>query len=213
MIPADLDQDCYPCAGLVRSHSGTGAWLYPENDGETFPAVSELLLIQFQGESVFTHEVSVLNKKGAEILVSVPRNTKKEKSILAPSTGRYDYRIDVSIPVRVKTQWIEPKDAPPKLATLTNLSRGGMSMVAPISQEYNVGQEITIRVVGWDRKIRVEAVVKRISKVPQQSKNEIALTFPIDMDVLQRESISSFIIQVQRREALSRDLPSPEDEA
>lgn len=211
VIPHDLDQDFETCAALVRSHSGTGAWLYPEDADASFPTVSDLLLIEFQGELVYTHEVTVLSKKDRDILVSLPRKTEKEKSILAPSTGRYDYRIEVNLPVRVKTEWIEAKDAPPKLARLTNLSRGGMAMLAPASQKYREGQEITVRVVGWDHPVRIEAVVGRITEVDGRTKNRIALKFPEDMDLAQREMISGFILQVQRREALGRDLPSADD--
>jgi hypothetical protein len=211
VIPKELEMDFLPCAGVVRSHTGTGAWLEPETDREEFPAVSELLLIEFRDEQVFTHEVKVLNKKERQILVSVPSKSEKEDSLLAPSTGRYDYRIDVNLPVRVKTGWVEPKNAPPKLARLTNLSRGGMALLAPLSQTYSEGQEITIRVVGWDTPVRIETVVERITPLPDKRKQRLALKFPTDIDVQQREMISSFILQVQRREALGRDLPSADD--
>lgn len=211
VIPADLELDFKSCAGLIKSHSGTGAWLSPEEDDQKFPPVSDLLLIEFQGEAVYTHEVTVLSKKGRDVLVSVPRKTEKETSLLAPSTGRYDYRIEVYLPVRVKTDWVEAKDAPPKLARLTNLSRGGMALLAPLNQEYSEGQEITIRVVGWDHPVRIETIVERVTPLPEERKQRIALKFPDFIDVKQREMISSFILQVQRREALGRDLPSADE--
>lgn len=212
VIPQELDIDFTPCAGLLTSHSGTGAWLEPESGEVDFPPVSDLLLIEFRGEKVFTHQVTLLNKKGREILVSVPRKTEEETSLLAPSTGRHDYRIEVYLPVRVKTDWIEEKDAPPKLARLTNLSRGGMALLAPLNQEYREGQEITVRVVGWDHPVRIETIVERITPIPAKRKQRIALKFPDDLDVAQREMISSFILQVQRREALGRDLPTADFE-
>ena len=208
VIPQDLEHDFSTCAGLVRSHSGTGAWLYPEDEKQSFPPVSDLLLIEFRGEVVFTHQVTVLSKKGRDILVSIPRKTEEETSLLAPSTGRHDYRIEVYLPVRVKTDWVEDRDAPPKLARLTNLSRGGMAILAPLNQEYREGQEITIRVVGWDHPVRIETIVDRITVIKGKRKQRIALKFPKDIDVSQREMISSFILQVQRREALGRDLPT-----
>lgn len=212
VIPKELEIDFQPCAGIVRSHSGTGAWLEPEKEQQQFCPVSDLLLIEFRGEQVFTHEVTVLSKKDRQILVSVPMKSEKEESLLAPSTGRYDYRIEVYLPVRVKTGWVEPKNAPPKLARLTNLSRGGMALLAPLSQEYKEGQEITIRVVGWDTPVRIETIVERITPLPEKRKQQLALKFPTDIDVQQREMISSFILQVQRREALGRDLPSADEE-
>lgn len=211
VIPRELDQDFQPCTGLIRSHSGTGAWIEPEAADQEFPAVSELLLIEFRDADVFTHEVNVLSKKDRTLLISTPTKTEKEESLLAPSTGRYDYRIEVYLPVRVKTDWLEPKDAPPKLARLTNLSRGGMALLAPINQKYDEGQEITIRVVGWDTPVRIETIVERVTPLPEKRKQQIALKFPKDIDVQQREMISSFILQVQRREALGRDLPCCDD--
>lgn len=207
-----MEEDFETCAVLVRSHSGTGAWLYPESDESTVPPVADLLLIEFRDELVYTHEVKVLNKQGQDFLVTMPIKTDKEKSLLAPSTGRYDYRIEVNLPIRVKTDWVESKDAPPKLARLTDLSRGGMGVLAPQSQEYEEGQEITIRVVGWDHPVRIEAVVHRITPVEGRRKNHLALRFPIDISVSQREMISSFILQVQRREALGRALPTASEE-
>jgi len=211
VIPADLHQDFQPCAGIVQSHSGSGAWLKPEDPERSFPPVSDLLLIEFQDEFVITHEVTVLSKKDQSIFVSVPRKSEKESSLLAPSTGRFDYRIEVNLPVRVKTDWVESKDAPPKLARLTNLSRGGMALLAPNRQKYEEGQEITVRVVGWDHPVRIEAVIERITPLAGRSKNKLALRFPDHIDVSQREMISSFILQVQRREALGRALPSADD--
>lgn len=210
VIPVELEIEFQTCAGLVKSHSGTGAWLEPENPETEFPAVAELHLIEFKDETVYTHTVRVLSKKGNSILVSIPLKSEKEESLLAPSTGRYDYRIDVNLPVRVKTDWLESKDAPPKLARLTNLSRGGMALLAPVGQEYEVGKEITVRVVGWDHPVRIEALVERVSPSEYRGKNQIALRFPNHIDVTQREMISSFILQVQRRQALGRALPSVE---
>lgn len=212
VMPKDLELDFMPGAALVQSHSGTGAWLRPANEEQDFPAVGELLLIEFRGEEVHTHQVQALSKKGRDILVSIPLKSEREKSLLAPSTGRYDYRIEVYLPVRVKTDWVEAKDAPPKLARLTNLSRGGMALLAPLNQRYAEGQEITIRVVGWDHPVRIETVVERVTALTDQRKQQIALKFPEDIDDQQREMISSFILQVQRREALGRDLPSADEE-
>lgn len=207
VVPADLNCDFQNCAVTVVSHSGTGAWLQPESADFPVPEFLELSLIEFKNEFVHTHEVRVLNREGLKVLVALPHKTDKEKSLLAPSTGRLDYRIEVNLPVRVKTAWVESKDAPPKLARLVDLSRGGMALLTPAGQDYEVGQEITVRVVGWDHPVRIEAEVDRVT--PEDAgKNRVALKFPADMDAGQREMISGFIIQVQRRQALGRALPS-----
>lgn len=208
VVPVDLSFDFDRCAVTVLSHSGTGAWLQPENVESRVPEVSSLLLIEFEGEFVHSHEVRVLNREGDNVLVSLPYRSEKERSLLAPCTGRHDYRIEVNLPVRVKTDWVEAKDAPPKLARLVDLSRGGMALLAPSNQDYEIGQEITVRVVGWDHPIRIEAEVDRVSPADSPSKNRVALRFPADMDLTQREMISGFILQVQRRQALGRALPS-----
>lgn len=192
----------------MTSHSGTGAWLRPESLEAPVPEISPLLLIEFEGEFVNSYEVSVLNREGSNVLVSLPYKSEKEKSLLAPCTGRHDYRIEVNLPVRVKTDWVEAKDAPPKLARLVDLSRGGMALLAPSNQAYEIGQEITVRVVGWDHPVRIEAEVERVSSSDNPSKNRVALKFPADMALTQREMISGFILQVQRRQALGRALPS-----
>ena len=46
VIPGDLHHDFQPCAGLVQSHSGSGAWLSPEDSEQSFPPVGDLLLIK-----------------------------------------------------------------------------------------------------------------------------------------------------------------------
>ena len=73
IIPKDLELDFTPGAAIVQSHSGTGAWLRPENSEHDFPAVGELLLIEFKGEAVHTHQVQVLSKNEKDILVSIPK--------------------------------------------------------------------------------------------------------------------------------------------
>lgn len=212
VIPTDMNIDFEKCAAVVKSHSGTGAWLQPESFESPIPEVSELFLIEFQQDLVHTHSVRVLNRAEDNVLVALPHRSESEKSILAPSTGRLDYRIEVNLPVRVKTDWVEDKDAPPKLARLTDLSRGGMALLAPSHHGYKLGQEITVRVVGWDHPVRIEAEVDRVSPAENPSKVRVALRFPETLEISQREMVSGFILQVQRRQALGRALPSVDTE-
>ncbi len=212
VIPQDLTQDFHLCNAQVDSLDGYGAWLSPLPEHE-FPPLDELLLIEFRDEWVLTHHTKVLKREGARILVDAASVTERERSQLAPSTGRHDYRIKVNLPVRIRTASDDPdsSDGAPKLARLVDLSRGGMALVTPSSQNYTAGETITVRVVSWDHAVQIDAVVARVSPGDEEGKQKLALQFPDEMTIRQRESVSTFIIQVQRRDALSRSLPSDVD--
>jgi hypothetical protein len=211
IIPQDLTKDFNLCNAQVESLDGYGAWLRPLED-HTFPEDECLFLIEFQDEWVLTHHTKVLKRETGRILVDAASVTERERSQLAPSTGRHDYRIKVNLPVRVKSNKDDAEaDNAPKLARLVDLSRGGMALLAPASQSYSVGETITVRVVSWDHAVHIDAIVTRVSQSEEEGKQKLALQFPSEMTLRQRESVSTFIIQVQRRDALSRALPSDLD--
>jgi hypothetical protein len=211
VIPQDLSQDFHLCNCRVDSLDGYGAWLSPD-EGHEFPMDVDLLLIEFQEEWVLTHHTKVVKREKSRVLVDAASLTERERSQLAPTTGRHDYRIKVNLPVRVKRcKEGSETDNAPKLARLVDLSRGGMALVTPPNQSYSVGDTITVRVVSWDHAVQIDAIVARVSPAEEEGKQKLALQFPSEMSVRQRESVSTFIIQVQRRDALSRSLPSTEN--
>lgn len=209
VIPQDLTQDFHLCNAQVDSLDGYGAWLKTMEEHE-FPKDDDLLLIEFQEEWVLTHHTEVVKRDNAgRIFVDAASVTERERSQLAPSTGRHDYRIKVNLPVRVKCcrEGAEADNAP-KLARLVDLSRGGMALLTPANQNYSEGETITVRVVSWDHAVQIDAIVTRVSQSEEEGKQKLALQFPDEMSLRQRESVSTFIIQVQRRDALSRALPT-----
>lgn len=209
VIPQDLTQDFQLCNAQVDSLDGYGAWIRPLEEHQ-FPKDDALFLIEFQDEWVLTHHTKVLKRDGGRVLVDAASVTERERSQLAPSTGRHDYRIKVNLPVRVKTNREDDEaDNSPKLARLVDLSRGGMALLTPSSQSYKEGDTITVRVVSWDHAVQIDAIVTRVSpSTEEEGKQKLALQFPSEMSLRQRESVSTFIIQVQRRDALSRSLPT-----
>ena len=208
IIPQNLAQDFHLCNAQVDSLDGYGAGLSPLEDHE-FPSDDDLFLIEFQDEWVLTHHTRVIKRERNRILVDAASSTERERSQLAPSTGRHDYRIKVNLPVRVKScKDGAEADNSPKLARLVDLSRGGMALLTPSSQNYSEGETITVRVVSWDHAVQIDAIVSRVSASEEEDKQKLALRFPDEMSLRQRESVSTFIIQVQRRDALSRALPS-----
>lgn len=208
IIPQDLTQDFHLCNAQVEALDGYGAWISTIEDHK-FPPDDELFLIEFQDEWVLTHHAKVLKRESQRILVDAASVTERERSQLAPSTGRHDYRIKVNLPVRVKScKEGAGADNSPKLARLVDLSRGGMALVTPANQSYSEGETITVRVVSWDHAVQIDAIVARVSPSEEEDKQKLALRFPDEMSLRQRESVSTFIIQVQRRDALSRALPT-----
>lgn len=68
---------------------------------------------------------------------------------------------------------------------------------------------MNIQLISWEYPVNIEAEITRASDEGDQQR--LALKFPDDMTITQREMLSAFILQVQRRDALSRSLPSDED--
>lgn len=209
VLPKNLNQEFHLCNAVIDSLDGYGAWVNPM-EGYTLPQDEDLMLIEFRDEWVMTHHAKVLKREGPRVLVDAASTTERERSQLAPSTGRHDYRIKVNLPVRVKTG-SDPSDddeSSPKLARLVDLSRGGMALLVPPEQSYQVGEPVTVRVVGWDHAVCIDTLVSRVGEADDEGKCKLALVFPSEMELLQRESVTTFIMQVQRREALGRALPS-----
>ncbi len=212
VIHEDLGKDFSLCQAKVDALDGYGAWLSVADPEHKFPTDEELLLIEFEDVWVLTHHTRVLKREGSRILVDAPSVTERERSQLAPTTGRHDYRVKVNLPVRVKTESdSDESDGPPRLARLIDLSRGGMALLTPTSQSYTEGEKITVRVVSWDHPVQIDAEVSRVGEADEEGKQKLALQFPTEMTLMQRESVSTFIIQAQRRDALARALPSDTD--
>jgi c-di-GMP-binding flagellar brake protein YcgR len=207
VIPADLNQNFTPCTGKVDSLDGYDAWLSPAQDELGFPGDEEVLLIEFQDQFVVTHRTRVIERNSEKILVSAPSLSEKEESQLAPSTGRHDYRVKVNVPIQVR--FLEEKPGSLlKMGQLEDLSRGGMSFVTAEMTPYKLGDGINLQVVSWEYPVNIDAIVTRV--IVEEDFQTIAARFVDHMNIRQREMVSAFIIQVQRRDALSRSLPTEE---
>jgi hypothetical protein len=82
-----------------------------------------------------------------------------------------------------------------------------MGLVVPIQDIYAQGQLVEVQVVSWAYGVSVETTVERVRIEGDQKL--LALKFPEDLDPDQRERVSSFILQVQRRASLESSLPVP----
>lgn len=205
VIPADLNQNFTPCSGQVDSLDGYSAWLSPTDQNLGFPPDEELLLIEFQDQYVLTHRTRADDRRDGRILVAAPSLTEKEESQLAPSTGRHDYRVQVSVPIQVR--YLEERPgAILRTGQLSDLSRGGMSFYSLEAEAYSEGDEINLQVVSWEYPVNIDAVVTRVR--PFEEGQTVAVKFRDQLSVRQREMVSAFIIQVQRRDALARSLPT-----
>lgn len=204
VIPADLNQNFTPCSAKVDALSGYQAWLSPTQESIGFPLDEELLLIEFQDQFVLTHRTRVAQRQGDKVLVEAPSLTEKEESQLAPTTGRHDYRVKVNVPIQVRFHQEKP-GTPLKMGQLCDLSRGGMSFESQDSAVYREGDLVNLQVVSWEYPVNIDAQVSRVTANPDSQ--TVAVRFVDGMNVRQREMVSAFIIQVQRKDALSRDLP------
>ena len=205
MIPADLHQPFTPVTGKVDSLDGYEAWLSCAQETLEFPRDEELLLIEFRDQFVFTHRTRVTSRRAGKILVAAPSLSEKEESQLAPSTGRHDYRVEVDVPIQIR--YLNEKPGTPlKTGKLCDLSRGGMSFAADGTNKYKKGDKLNLQVVSWEYPVNIDAVVNRVNS--DEDGQTVAAKFMDQMNVRQREMVSAFIIQVQRKDALSRSLPS-----
>jgi len=205
VIPADLNQNFTPVTCQVDALNGYDAWLSSLHECLDFPNDEEVMLIEFRDQYVFTHRSRVLERSQSKVLVSAPSLTEKEESQLAPSTGRHDYRVRVNVPIQVRFLDEKPGSLL-KMGELVDLSRGGVSFSTADMTPYKLGDEINLQVVSWEYPVNIDAVVTRV--IEEEESQTVAVRFVDRMNVRQREMVSAFIIQVQRRDALSRSLPT-----
>lgn len=209
VLPADLSREVSLCKAEVAAGDKTGAWLLLI-EGENFPAEEEVYLVEFSGRDVVTHRARILRREGEQCWVSIPSLTEREPSQLSPFTGRTDYRVKVNLPVQVRICEGRAQSHHQWPCRLYDLSRGGMSLIGPTNQPFEKGQKVDVRVVSWEYPVRIETEITRVWR--EQDKQRVALTFPEEMTLNQRELISTFILQVQRRDILGRSLPIADNE-
>lgn len=209
VLPADLQRPVAFCKAKVSDLTHQGGWLTLQ-EGKSFPAEEEVLLVEFCDREVVTHRTRILQRQADRVWVGLPSLTEREPSQLAPFTGRADYRVKVDLPVLVRicegratgnVQWP---------CRLRDVSRGGMSLTGPLNQPFEKGQKVDIRVVSWEYPVRLDTEIVRVWREGEEQRT--ALVFPERMSLHQRELISTFVLQVQRRDVLGRSLPANEDD-
>jgi len=206
VIPADLKGDFSVCKATVDELESNGAWLVATEDSPPFPRQEEVFLIEFQTKSVLTHRSRILRRQEPRIWVDCPSLTKSSKSKLVPMAGRQDFRVPADLQVVIVLKDSEFAQAMPRGGRLSDLSRGGMGLIVPVEDIYAKGQLIEVQVVSWAYPVAVETTVERIW-IEGQIKH-LALKFPVNMSLEQRERVSSFILHVQRQESLHSLLPA-----
>lgn len=211
MLPADLSHDIFMCKAQAMRSSSDGAWMTLV-EGAAFPEQEEVLLVEFVERDVITHRSRITRREGDDkVWVETPSLSEREPSQLAPFTGRSDYRVRANLPVQAKI--VEGRSQSHHLWSnrLVDLSRGGMSMLGSLKQPFEAGQKVDVRVVSWEYPVRIEMEVVRVW--PEGDFQRVAMVFPADMTLNQRELISTFILQVQRRDSLDRALPNTTDDS
>jgi hypothetical protein len=113
----------------------------------------------------------------------------------------------VDVPIQIRYLQEKPGSLL-RTGSLSDLSRGGMSFFTRDTNPYAQGDELNLQVVSWEYPVNIDATVNRVRT--NEDGQIVAVKFSEKMNVRQREMVSAFIIQVQRRDALSRDLPSEE---
>ena len=91
-----------------------------------------------------------------------------------------------------------------------DLSRGGLSVLVT-KRSVKIGERLKLQLMTWEHPVVIDTEVYRLQDEGERLR--LALRFPQDMSVSQRELVSTFIIQVQRRDALKRSLPSESPES
>lgn len=208
VLPADLAKEVKLCRAEVAAVGKDGAWLLLI-EGDGFPPEEEVFLVEFSGREVVTHRTRILRREGDQVWVLTPSLTEREPSQLAPFTGRSDYRVRVNLPVQVRICEGRAQGNHQWPCQLYDLSRGGMSLIGPTNQPFEKGQKVDVRVVSWEYPVRLETEIVRVWR--EKDRQRVALVFPEDMTLNQRELISTFILQVQRRDTLGRALPAEGD--
>jgi hypothetical protein len=209
IIPADASQESAVCRAAVSRLEGSGAWLELVENAHPFPPQEEVFLVEFRDRSVTTHRSRILKRDGAEVWVDTPSLSRREQSTLAPFTGRQDFRVEANLAVLIVLK-DELQHSMPRSGTLKDLSRGGMGLTVPLGDIYVRGQRVEVQVVSWAYPVSVQTTVKRVW-VDGETKH-VALLFPAEMTVEQRELVSAFILGVQRRDALENHLPATVDD-
>lgn len=199
VMSADMRTQVKARKAVLTALAPEGAWLKSsERDNETFPRQEEVLLVVFLGRDTYTHRCRILQRKRDEALISRPSLTKVEKSQLEPFTGRHDYRVEAYYPAEIRTIG-EDSSTEPRYCHLCDLSRGGMGLEVPATDHYASGSEVEVRLVSWDYPVRLRAEVVR--SWPTETAQRVALIFRDDLPEIQKDLISQFILDAQRREA------------
>ncbi|MBT9585860.1 PilZ domain-containing protein [bacterium] len=211
VLPALASLDASVCRAVVSSLESNGAWLELLDPAQPFPLQEEIFLVQFRDRFVLTHRTRILNRKGSAVWVDCPSISEQEESRLAPFRGRQDFRVEADLSVMILLKDPQFAKVMPRSGQLSDLSRGGMGLIVPVNDIYAQGQRVEVQVVSWAYPVSVETTVNRVW-IDGDIKR-LALAFPESMTVEQRELVSSFIIHVQRRDALQSSLPVSIDEA
>ena len=198
-MPADM-------SSKVRTHKADlvkldplGAWLSSRESDRSFPEEEEVFLVVFVGRDTLTHRCRIIKRTRGEVLVSRPSLTTREKSQMAPFTGRSDYRVETYYPAEIRIVLGEQMSEP-RYCHLVDMSRGGMGLEVPMEQRYAPGQILDVRLVSWDYPVRLRAEVVRSWPVGEATR--VALSFPEELPEVQRDLVTMFILDAQKREAL-----------
>ncbi len=210
VMPADLGADFSVCKAQVQALESNGAWLEASQGSADFPPQEEVFLIEFQSRSVVTHRSRILRREKGRVWVDCPSLSKRSRSQLAPTTGRQDFRVSANLQVMIVLKGEEFAHTLPRGGRLGDLSRGGMGLIVPVEDIYVKGQPIEVQVVSWAYPVSVETRVERVW-IEGQVKH-LALRFPDNMTVEQRERVSAFILHVQRKESVESSLPAALEE-
>ncbi|MBN9418467.1 MAG: PilZ domain-containing protein [Candidatus Eremiobacteraeota bacterium] len=206
VMPADLHGDFAVCRTLVENLEGDGAWLTLREDSPDFPNVEEVLLVEFQSDSVLTHRTRIMRREAQRVWVDCPSLSRRSKNQMLPAGARRDFRVASQLPVVILLRGEEFAQALPRQGRLNDVSRGGMGLVVPVQDIYVRGQSIEVQVVSWAHAVSVECTVQRIWL--EGERKFLALKFPHDLGLEQRERITAFVLHVQRQASLENTLPA-----
>lgn len=211
VIPADLQGDFSVCKAVVEELESNGSWLSAREGSPPFPTCEEVLVVEFQAASVLTHRTRILRREPARVWVDCPSLTRRSRNQLMPMGGRRDFRVPAELPVLIVLRGQEFAQAMPRGGRLHDLSRGGIGLLVPVEDIYAKGQRIEVQVVSWTYPVSVETTVERVWVEGDQK--FLALRFPEEMSPEQRERVSDFILQVQRKASVESSLPVAVEDA
>lgn len=210
VMPADLHGDFAVSRMVVESLESDGAWLTLREDSPDYPNVEEILLVEFQADSVVTHRTRILRREANRVWVDCPSLSRRSKNQLLPAGARRDFRVPSQLPVVILLKGEEFAQSLPREGRLHDVSRGGMGLVVPIQDIYARGQSIEVQVVSWAHAVSVESAVQRVWVEGEQK--FLALKFPQDLSLEQRERLTAFVLHVQRQASVESTLPAIPDE-